>query len=432
MKRNIFFLCVLSALYSVSCTRVVDYSSSTSSSSSSSGSSSGSPSGSGTPPVSGGPSGPSATPLPPGSRSGGSNGTTTTISHIGFAISSTSPCAPSQEVFTFKDTTVGIPTGATYQWYFGDGNSVVGINDSIASNQYNYGGTYTVTMKIIKNNQILATYSKGITAFGQDVSPTANFYGSQSSGNNYSFNSTSSLNHGSIKQYNWDFGDGATATGNSFVKHTFPSTPYDKYYTVSLTVTSSAGCTNTYSSQFFIPAIYTLTGNFIATSTNPCAPSKEIFTFTQNLVGVLPPNPEFDWDFGDGTTGIGNPVQHEYTYGNNNNVTLYVKYNSTTIYQVTKGVAALGQNVTPTAIFQPQVTNSTGNAYSFNSQSTVPHGSIVSYNWSFGDGFTANNAFVTHTYAQTSITQNFTVSLTVTGSSGCNNTTSQIVSIPPK
>lgn len=60
------------------------------------------------------------------------------------------------------------------------------------------------------------------------------------------------------------------------------------------------------------------------------------------------------------------------------------------------------------------------------SASYDPDGSIVSYNWDFGDGGSASGVQVNHTYASAG---SFTVVLTVSDNSGANSSDSQVVSV---
>jgi PKD repeat protein len=421
-------------MYQISCTQQVFYSTNTSSSGTSG---SGSGSGSSTSGNSGnstgttgtstgtGPTAP--TPLTPVTTPGT---VTPTIGAAGFTAVSTSPCSPSHEVFTFRNATIGIPSGATYQWYFGDGNSSVGASDSITTYTYAAGGNYTVLMKAIYNGQQLVSVTKSVTAYGQNVTPVAAFTTQLVSGNNYNFNSTSTVASGTITNYTWNFGDNTNASSaNTFVQHTFAQVPSDQIYKVTLTATSNATCSSSIVNSVTVPAVYTISGGFLATSTNPCAPSNEVFTFTQNITGA-PANATYNWDFGDGTGSTGSSVTKTFANPNSNTVTLSVSNSTSVIYKISQTVVSFGQNVTPSASFYFNSTNSAGTAYNFNSTSTIPHGSISSYSWNFGDGGTATTAFTSHTYTAGATSKTYTINLTVTGNAGCTSSASNSVTIP--
>ena len=57
-----------------------------------------------------------------------------------------------------------------------------------------------------------------------------------------------------------------------------------------------------------------------------------------------------------------------------------------------------------------------------------PDGTIVSYDWDFGDGATASGVVVTHAY---SVAGNYTVTLIITDDSGATNSTSRLITVLP-
>jgi len=122
--------------------------------------------------------------------------------------------------------------------------------------------------------------------------------------------SASSSPNGTIVSYEWDFDDGGTATG-AIVTHTFDE---KGVYSVTLTVTDSAGKVDTYTSE--VEALNRL----------PTAR----FTFSPYWVGVQQPMTfdasesydndgeivQYIWSFGDGSSDEGVVVQHEYQTAN--------------------------------------------------------------------------------------------------------------------
>ena len=262
-------------------------------------------------------------PTVPGGGTGGGGTSSGSIGAITIAYTSTAPCAPSNEVFTFTCNAVGAPAGSTYAWFFGDSNSATG---NPITNTFNSSGSYTILVKVLNNGQILGTCSLAITAIGQGVTPAAQFYSQQpnptTAPNYYTFNSTSSLLKGTINAYGWDYGDGTNGSG-SFSTHTYVQTTSNQTYTVKLNIVSDAGCTATKTQTVTVAAGYTISGGFTAISTNPCAPSKEVFTFTGPTSGV-PAGAIYSWDFGDGGSATGNPITKTYTFPNSYNVNLTI------------------------------------------------------------------------------------------------------------
>ncbi|MFY8126888.1 MAG: PKD domain-containing protein [Chitinophagaceae bacterium] len=360
---------------------------------------------------------------------GGSSGGTGTSQPININYTSTSPCAPSNEVFTFTCSGSKVPSNAKFEWYFGDGNN---SKDAVAKNTYQWAGHYTVLVKVkTQNDADVGQTTISVTTVGQSVTPVASFY-SQMNTNTptlFSFNSTSSIQNGNISSYEWDFGDGTKGNG-SFVNKNFPTYPRDTTYNVKLTVKSEAGCFATRTNPVTVPATYNVSGNITFSSTSACAPSSEEFTFNAPTTGV-PSTATYHWDFGDGSVGLGNPVKKKFSFTNTYDVKLIIRNNNLDIYRTTVPVITKGQDVTPTAAFVYNNTTSTGESFNFNSTSTVRSGaSITNWAWDFGDGTTGNQINVNKSYTRQSTDRTYTVKLTVTANSGCSHSTTSTVTVP--
>lgn len=348
---------------------------------------------------------------------------------------STSPCAPSSEKFTFTCSGSGVPSGAEFEWYFGDGNSGSG---SPVENIYYDGGYKTVLVKVKKNGQILGQQIVAVKVYGQDVTPIASFgyqpvnqVGTQAT---YEFQSNSWIGKGSAS-YKWDFGDGGTGTGIK-TTHTYQQKTTDQTFTVKLTVSSDAGCGDTKSINIVVPAAYNITGGFAVSQTSPCLPSKEVFTFTGPTTNV-PSGAIYKWDFGDGVAGsiLGNPVTKSYAYNNSYSVTLVIYYNGAEIYHVIQPIKSYGLDATPLASFSVQNISNTATTatYNFNNSSQVNGGfSNTNWDWDFGDGNSKSGAVpnVDNVFARGSTDKTYTVKMTVTANSGCSATATNTVTIP--
>ena len=157
----------------------------------------------------------------------------------------------------------------------------------------------------------------------------------------------------------------------------------------------------------------TLSAGFRFTPSSPAEFQEILFEtnclseFDTNCVrGAVP-----SWDFGDGTTGSGATVTHAYSTPST--FTVSVTVTDAFGRSATKSrVVIVGIGGTPTASFSVSpVTPNLGDTVFFNaSASTAPPGrSIVSYDWSFGDGETASGATVSHAFG---VEATYTVTLT--------------------
>ncbi len=131
----------------------------------------------------------------------------------------------------------------------------------------------------------------------------------------------------------------------------------------------------------------------------------------------------YEWDFGDNTTGGGEVISHIFSSSGTYNVSLTVKDNE----KVDTASQQVVLNFPPSASFIYSCNSSTGTCNFNASNSTDPDGTIVSYNWDFGDGSTGKGVTVSHTYFHHDY---YPVNLTVIDNDGSNNSYSETIFIP--
>jgi len=240
----------------------------------------------------------------------------------------------------------------------------------------------------------------------------------------------SSDEDGIIAKFEWDFGDGGSATGES-VTHTFTATGQ---YTVVLRVTDNRGATSTAQKVITVnPADGDgdgggagPTATFTATPLTGQSPLTVTFNASASTAPGMAITAYF-WDFGDGTTGAGITTVHTYgpTTTRTYNVVLRViaEDNSEdtatkTITATVAGAAPAEDNPTasfttaPNKVTAPQVITCDGS----NSDATAGR-TLTEWIWRFGDGTSPqsknNDDPIEHRYVTELASETFTITLIV-------------------
>ncbi|MCP4216618.1 MAG: PKD domain-containing protein [bacterium] len=327
-----------------------------------------------------------------------------------FTVSPTTPQAGESVTFNASASTYNGPE-PTYHWNFGDSQSGSG---EITTHIYTAANSYSVTLTITDsaNNQGRFTQIVDVSN-GED--PVASLSINPTSGNindTITFNATASTDpDGTIANYAWVYGDGATATGTDAItthQYTDPGT-----YTVRLTVTDNDNNEGTDIGTIVIgngeapPASFTInptSGNINDTisfdASNSTDPDGTIATY--------------DWAFGDGATysGTDATATHEYTATGNYTVSLTVTDNDNNEGTDTEAIV-IGNGEAPTALFSINPTSGKINdTINFDAGASYDSdGTIASYAWTYGDGDTDTGVAPDHIYTTPG---NYTVNLTVT------------------
>ncbi len=172
------------------------------------------------------------------------------------------------------------------------------------------------------------------------------------------------------------------------------------------------------------------------------------FTISQSLVptgtsiifnGTASYDPDgtvtgYSWTFGDGLTGSGSIVNHAYAIAGNYTVTLTVTDNGGLTGSTTSQVTITDRPPTVSFTASPS-TATTGQTITLTISSSDPDGTVVSTKVVWADGTTDTLSGPattdTHSYASTgsSMSQIFTISITVTDNSGSTGSTSSSVTI---
>ncbi len=336
-------------------------------------------------------------------------------------------CQGSAVVFTDLSVPPANGSISAWAWNFGDPASGINNSSSLQNPAHVFAGPGTYVVKLItwSNSGCPDTLTKNILI---RALPAVNFT-TQGSCQNTAvlFVPDPTMIPATIASRLWQFGDGATSTLPS-PTHTYTAAGN---YTATLTVTDTAGCSNTISKVLAIAAAPMV--NF--TSSAPgCSQTSVTFTdLTTVSTGYISSR---TWNFGDGTSQTftfpdAGPVTHTYAFAGTFNVTLTVNTSNGCSNAFSKIITISPR---PVAAFAFDG-GCQGTAVAFNDLSTAVGATIANRLWNFGDpasGSANSSSLVnpSHTY---SLAGTYTVKLIVTTAIGCSDTTTQVVTVadPP-
>lgn len=319
----------------------------------------------------------------------------------------------------FDGSASAVPGGtiSAYQWNFGDGGTGSGVTPT---HIYSAAGTYTITLTVTDNNGAKASALGVATIVPPNQPPVANAGGPYNapSGTAIQFSGNSSHDpDGTIVSYEWNFGNGGTASDAS------PSHAYSLpgNYNAVLTVTDNSGATSTGSATVTIANRPPQ-----ANAGGPYSGPKQTSIQFQGGASIDPDGSivSYAWNFGDGNTGSGVAPNHSYTSIGNYTVSLTVTDNlgSTSSITTTANI-----NTAPIANAGGSYTGLSGSAVQLNgSASNDTDGSIISYQWNFGDGSTGSGESPLHVYSSVGT---YVVTLTVVDNMGAWTNASAVATI---
>ena len=215
---------------------------------------------------------------------------------IDFLTNSISGCSPFSISFSDESTT---DDGSQYQWDFGDFQLSTDKNPShtfIENRSYNIKEIIT-TKGGCRDSVTKQSY---ITVLNVPVSDFTNSIGCANTLINFTDKST--ILGSKITAWFWDFGDGTTSSVQN------PTHVYSKIgtYKVTLTTTTSIGCSNTITKDIIINSKPIV--QFNAKTTSGCLPLNPIFTdFSTAVTGST-----YQWIFGDSTVSTDKIPNHTY------------------------------------------------------------------------------------------------------------------------
>ena len=293
--------------------------------------------------------------------------------HADFDVDSTDGCSPLVIHFTNNSTSV---SPLTYYWDFGDATTSTAANPT---HSYS-GGTFNPTLIITNADGCVDSISPVFIHVGNALIP--DFTGNplvQCVNQPVQFdNQTSGFDNNTF--WEWHFGDGTTS--NQFSPtHAYSDTGM---YDIDLVVINQ-GCKTTFTRPLYIEIVEPRADfSFDYDCSNPLT-----VTFHDNSIGA---DTRF-WDFGDGTSTVGDTMPvHTFPAANTYEITLVVHNNLTGCTDSTKKTLPIGDlhanfgadTTTGCTPFAVHFYDSTGTA--------------SGWRWDFGDGGSSTVQNPTHTY----------------------------------
>ena len=213
--------------------------------------------------------------------------------------------------------------------------------------------------------------SSGMCGAASNVNPVANFSSSCADLACTFDGSASSDSDGTVDSYDWDFGDGATASGAN-ASHTYASAGT---YSVKLTVTDNLGGTNLKSSLVTVTDPVPDNTPPTASFTDSCTELACSFdgSSSSDSDGTVA---SYAWSFGDGNAGTGSTASHNYAAAGTYSVQLTVTDNdgasNSTSSSVTVSETPTGDNVLANGVAKTGIADSSGGQVAYTME--VPAG----------------------------------------------------------
>ena len=324
------------------------------------------------------------------------------------AFSTTPVCRGNQTQFA-DQSTVSSGTITGWTWSFGDNQT---STVAAPGHSYSNAGTYVATLVVTSNFGCRDTVTS--TALVHELPQAAFSTQNACAQSTVPFVNNSTSSDGSITGYAWNLGDGNTSTLASPI-HAYAG---DGNFTAQLVVTTQYGCTDTLNrtltmypipeAQFSLPPACAQSGTPITNTT----------TVSSGSIA------SWYWMFGDNAVSSSQQPNHAYNADGTYTVTLVA-----TSDRGCRDTAHQSVTIFPLPIAQFSAADvCQGAETDFLDQSSVSSGSILNWNWTFGDNSSSTLGTPVHIYGGAGT---YPVQLTVTTNNGCTDVFASNVNIFP-
>ncbi len=288
----------------------------------------------------------------------------------------------------------------TYDWDFGDGNTAGGM---VVNHTYQSSGEYFVNLTITDNSGIECSTDSITEHVLVNIPPFADFTAqSRVCVNDPIFMdaSASYADSGQPLVYAWDFGDG---TGQENVSQVTKVYTRGGSYEITLLVDDPAN--QVCSSAVAKRAIYVNEPPIVDVGSKDMfkcitTPDDLVVKFdASNTKDINNDTLKYTWDFGDGESGTGSVIQHQYDRSGIYSVKLIVDDNSELVCSSSVSFINLRLTQTPKAHAGDDVIGCVGEEIPFDgTQSVSETPGTLSAVWNFGDGQSSEGVVTSYAY----------------------------------
>jgi gliding motility-associated-like protein len=306
-----------------------------------------------------------------------------------------------------NNSTISSGSISSWNWYFGDGNNGSQQNPA---HFYSSAGNQTITLVA---GSTLGCFDSSTVILNIQPKPAADYsYTPACTNSPILFTDASTIPAGSITGWSWNFGD----SNSSNLQNPAHSYTSSNSFSATLIISSAGGCLDT------ISKTVTVTPNPTTafTASAMCYTDSVRFINSSSITsGTIT---SWNWDFGDGNSGTIQNPGHFYTTAGNHTISLVATSNNGC-----KDTTTVSVNVQPkpTADFISS-SGCTDMMIPFTDASTIPAGSITSWNWNFGDSNSSSSQNPSHVYSSSN---SFATTLIITSAGGCSDTITKNVDI---
>jgi PKD repeat protein len=309
-------------------------------------------------------------------------------------------------VFTFSDSST-TASGNIIGWAWTFGDNTAPSTSQNPQHTYVACGSYEVTLNIFTSSFCSSSFTDTVVVT-QGAQPSFTFTVDTTTGDVDFQGAPFSTN----LNYDWDFGDNSTGSGQN-TTHTYASSGT---YTVCLTIYDTAQiCSYTICDTV---VVYIAPPSCNVTWTNQSIIAGQQ-TFTATPVDF---DWTYTWDFGD-ASAPGNGFVTAHTYATAGTYTVCL-----TVVDTTNGCTSMFCD-TVNVVFPVNCPVTFTNIYLMGNMAFTPTplNPLNTYSWDFGDASTGTGVVVNHTYAQPGT---YTVCVVMTTFQGCTDTFCDTVIVP--